>query len=149
MGAKLGLIDVREGDRELLEATVKILAADRADYTIFWHRLSRHVGGESADLVRDLFLDREGFDRWLTQYEARLGTERPAAARRMRQVNPKYVLRNHLCEIAIRQARLKDFSEVQALLSIVQSPFEEHATHEDKAGFPPDWAQHIEISCSS
>jgi serine/tyrosine/threonine adenylyltransferase len=149
MGAKLGLIDVREGDRELLEATVKILAADRADYTIFWHRLSRHVGGESADHVRDLFFDREGFDRWLTQYEARLGADRPAAARRMRQVNPKYVLRNHLCEIAIRQARLKDFSEVQALLSIVQSPFEEHATHEDKAGFPPDWAQHIEISCSS
>jgi uncharacterized protein YdiU (UPF0061 family) len=63
--------------------------------------------------------------------------------------NPKYTLRNHLCELAIRQAKLGDFSEVETLLSLVQAPFDEHPAHEDKAGFPPDWAAHIEISCSS
>jgi serine/tyrosine/threonine adenylyltransferase len=149
MRAKLGLADPRDGDRDLIEATVKILAAGRVDYTIFWHCLSRHVAGEGVELVRDLFLDRDAFDRWLASYLARLGADRQDPAQRMRQVNPKYVLRNHLCEIAIRQAKLKDFSEVQALLAIVQAPFEQHPTHEDKAGFPPDWAQHIEISCSS
>jgi uncharacterized protein YdiU (UPF0061 family) len=148
MLAKLGLAE-REGDRELIEATMKILASNRVDYTIFWDRLSRHVAGESAELVRDLFLDRENFDHWMARYEARLDTHREEAARHMRAVNPRYVLRNHLCEIAIRQAKLKDYSEVEALLAIVQSPFDEHPGHEDKAGFPPDWAQHIEISCSS
>jgi serine/tyrosine/threonine adenylyltransferase len=54
-----------------------------------------------------------------------------------------------LCELAIRQAKLGDFSEVEALLSLVHAPFDEHPEHEDKAGFPPDWATHIEISCSS
>jgi len=147
--AKLGLADAREGDRELIEATLKMLAAGRVDYTIFWRRLSRLVAGDGADPVRDLFLDREAFDPWLSRYEERLGSDRNEAARRMLRVNPKYVLRNHLCEIAIRQAKLKDFSEVEALLAIVQSPFDEHSDHEDKAGFPPDWAQHIEISCSS
>jgi serine/tyrosine/threonine adenylyltransferase len=34
-------------------------------------------------------------------------------------------------------------------LSLVQSPFDEHPDHDDHAGFPPDWATHIEISCSS
>ncbi|AMO25672.1 hypothetical protein UC35_22475 [Ramlibacter tataouinensis] len=149
MGAKLGLADAREGDRELLEATLKLLAADRVDYTIFWRRLTRHVAGDSSEAVRDLFLDREGFDRWLARYQERLGAGTAEAAQRMRQVNPKYVLRNHLCEIAIRQAKLKDFSEVETLLALMQSPFEEHPAHEDKAGIPPDWAQHIEISCSS
>jgi uncharacterized protein YdiU (UPF0061 family) len=102
--------------------------------------------------VRDLFLDRESFDGWLRLYEDRLGKQDPgrdAAALRMLRTNPKYVLRNHLGEIAIRQAREKDFSEVDTLLALVHSPFDEHPEHEDKAGFPPDWAQQIEISCSS
>jgi serine/tyrosine/threonine adenylyltransferase len=67
----------------------------------------------------------------------------------MLRTNPKYVLRNHLAELAIRQAKLKDFSEVETLLALVRAPFDEHPRHEDKAGFPPDWASHIEISCSS
>ncbi|HXE46728.1 MAG TPA: YdiU family protein, partial [Ramlibacter sp.] len=49
MGAKLGLSDGQPGDRELIEAILKLLAADRVDYTIFWRRLSRHVAGESAE----------------------------------------------------------------------------------------------------
>jgi uncharacterized protein YdiU (UPF0061 family) len=59
------------------------------------------------------------------------------------------VLRNHLCEIAIRQAKLGDHSEVEVLLRLAQAPFDEHPQFEDRAGFPPDWAAHIEISCSS
>jgi len=149
MRAKLGLRDEQPGDRELVEGILKLLAADRVDYPIFWRRLSRWVAGDDLAPVRDLFLDRDGFDSWRLQYEARLPHERQAAARDMLGTNPKYVLRNHLCELAIRQAKLGDFSEVEALLRLVQSPFEEHPGHEDKAGFPPDWAAHIEISCSS
>jgi uncharacterized protein YdiU (UPF0061 family) len=149
MRAKLGLPDAREGDRELLEDILKRLAADRVDYTIFWRRLSHFVGGAPAETVRDLFLDRQGFDTWLRLYEDRLPQDRPAAAARMLCTNPKYVLRNHLAEIAIRQAKLKDYSEVETLLALLQAPYDEHPAHEDKAGFPPEWASQIEISCSS
>ncbi|MDP3760381.1 MAG: YdiU family protein [Ramlibacter sp.] len=150
MGAKLGLADARPEDRELVEAILKLLAKDRVDYTIFWRRLSRHVAGEPADTVRDLFLQREELDAWLARYLQRLGTNgRDAAGELMLRTNPKYVLRNHLGELAIRQAKLKDYSAVQDLLAVVQAPFEEHPGHDDKAGFPPDWASHIEISCSS
>ncbi|HVE53652.1 MAG TPA: YdiU family protein [Ramlibacter sp.] len=149
MRGKLGLPDSREGDRELLEGVLKLLAADRVDYPIFWRRLSHFVGGGDVAPVRDLFLDRAGFDAWLATYEARLPADRAAAGVAMLRTNPKYVLRNHLCELAIRQAKLGDFSEVDALLALVQSPFDEHPLHEAKAGFPPDWASHIEISCSS
>jgi uncharacterized protein YdiU (UPF0061 family) len=107
------------------------------------------VAGEPADLVRDLFLDRQGFDGWLRLYEGRLPADRQAAAIAMLATNPKYVLRNHLAELAIRQAKLKDFSEVETLLGLLAAPFDEHPAHEDKAGFPPEWASQIEISCSS
>jgi serine/tyrosine/threonine adenylyltransferase len=150
MRAKLGLVDEQPGDRELVEGVLQRLAAGAVDYPIFWRRLSHFVAGSAAaSEVRDLFPDREGFDGWFAQYEARLSSERADAGARMLRTNPKYVLRNHLCELAIRQAKLGDFSEVEALLSLVHAPFDEHPGHEDKAGFPPDWATHIEISCSS
>ena len=149
MRAKLGLAGEQAGDRELVEGILKLLAADRVDYPVFWRRLSHFAGGGPADPVRDLFVDRESFDGWRRQYEARLPDDRAAAGVAMLKTNPKYVLRNHLCELAIRQAKLKDFSEVEALLRLVQAPFDEHPEHEAKAGFPPDWAANIEISCSS
>ena len=150
MRAKLGLLDTRATDRELIEDTLKLLVADKVDYTIFWRRLSQHVAGGAAEPVRDLFLDRAAFDAWLVQYSERLGeSQRPQSAGLMLKTNPKYVLRNHLGELAIRQAKLKDYSEVADLLAIVQAPYDEHPGHEEKAGFPPDWATQIEISCSS
>lgn len=150
MRAKLGLTDAAEGDRELVESILQLLAADRVDYTIFWRRLSRHVAGEPVEAVRDLFLRREAFDAWRVRYSDRLdGPARARAADLMLATNPKYVLRNHLGELAIRRAKLKDYSAVQELLALVQAPCDEHPGHEEKAGFPPDWASQIEISCSS
>ena len=150
MRAKLGLGEAREGDRELVEGVLGLLARDRVDYTIFWRHLSRHVAGDSLDSVRDLFLQREDFDAWMARYAQRLpAAERNAAAGLMLGTNPKYVLRNHLCELAIRDAKLKDYRAVEDLLALVRAPFDEHPGHEDKAAFPPDWASNIEISCSS
>ena len=151
MSAKLGLpAEGLGGNRELIEGILQLLAADRVDYTIFWRRLSRHVAGESREAVRDLFLQRETFDAWLLRYLERLSEgNRELASNRMLAANPKYVLRNHLGELAIRDAKLKDTTAVEDLLALVQAPYDEHPGHEDKAGFPPDWATQIEISCSS
>lgn len=146
---KLGIGEEQPGDRELVEGVLKLLAADRVDYPIFWRRLSRFVADGDVQPVRDLFLDRPGFDGWVRQYEARLPHDRAACAAGMLRTNPRFVLRNHLCELAIRQAKLGDPSTVETLLGLVQAPFDEHPGHEDMAGFPPDWAAHIEISCSS
>ncbi len=144
MRAKLGLATPHEADRELIEDVLKLLAQGRVDYTIFWRRLSNHVAGQPVAAVRDLFLDREGFDAWLGRY-----SQQTADAATMLRTNPKYVLRNHLGELAIRQAKLGDVSMVTTLLRLVQAPFAEHPEDDQLAGFPPDWASHIEISCSS
>ena len=67
----------------------------------------------------------------------------------MNRVNPSVVVRNHLAESAIRQAQAGDFSEVQRLLKVLENPFDEQHDTSADADFPPDWAQHIEVSCSS
>ncbi|MGE0332570.1 MAG: YdiU family protein [Ramlibacter sp.] len=150
MRAKLGLATAREGDRELIETIQKLMAAGAVDHTIFWRRLSQAVAGGDFEPVRDLFADRGALDAWLATYTPRLAHEPTGqAAGLMLRTNPKYVLRNHLGEQAIRQAKLGDFTEVNTLLTLLQAPFDEHPGFDAYAGFPPDWASSIEISCSS
>jgi uncharacterized protein YdiU (UPF0061 family) len=149
MRDKLGLADAQEGDRVLIERILQLMAKDRVDFTIFWRRLSHAVADGKVEPVRDLFLDREGFDAWWKDHAARLPADRAAASLAMLRTNPKYVLRNHLGELAIRRAKDKDFAGVAELLDVIHSPFDDHPGHEELAGFPPDWATHIEISCSS
>ena len=150
MRAKLGLPDVQADDTTLVESTFKLLTSNKVDYTIFWRRLCTFTPQSGHEPVRDLFFDRESFNAWALQYSERVThVNKGLRADLMLKNNPKFVLRNHLGEEAIRAAKLKDFSKVNTLLNLLQSPFEEHPGHDSEAGFPPDWASGIEISCSS
>jgi uncharacterized protein YdiU (UPF0061 family) len=156
MSAKLGFTEVRDDVHALAEDILNLLAAERVDYTIFWRRLSHWVKGrneipDAADpSVRDLFINQSGIDAWLLQYlELLTYIPRGLAADLMLNKNPKYVLRNHLGEMSIQAARAKDFSVVAQLLQVLERPFDEHPQFESFAGFPPDWAGSISISCSS
>lgn len=154
MRAKLGLADARDEDRLLIEDTLQLLARFRTDHTIFWRRLSDAVAGGATQAamapVRDLFPDLDAFDGWSSAYRARLGhLDWAQAGASMRAANPKFVLRNHLAEQAIRRAKDGDFSEVRRLAALLQTPYDEHPGCEADADFPPDWASSIEISCSS
>ena len=151
MRAKLGLSSEHEGDLELTDDWLKLMAAGRVDFTIAFRRLGSFSTQGSSEALRDLFLDREAFDAWTLRYRARLLTEASVdaeRAERMRRVNPAVVLRNHLAEGAIRTAQQGDFGEVQRLLKVLSHPFDEPELASD-AAFPPDWAQDLEVSCSS
>ena len=150
MRSKLGLTETRAQDAELIDGILLLLARNGVDYTIFWRRLSNAVQQNQFDPVRDLFADRAAFDSWLLSYSELLALDSKAlAANLMLKTNPKFVLRNHLGEQAIRAAKLGDFSELQTLQRLLERPFDEHPGHDAYAAFPPDWATSIEISCSS
>ncbi len=153
---KLGLHTRDAGDQVLVDDLLKRMAADKADFTITFRRLASFDSAPGAPntALRDLFLDREAFDAWGLRYAERLRFEASLdgeRALRMNRINPKFVLRNHLAEVAIQNAQAGDFAEVDRLLTVLQQPFDESpagATASD-AGFPPEWAQTIEVSCSS
>lgn len=150
MAAKLGFAQASEGTRSLVGEILTLMAAERTDYTIFWRQWARHVAGESANAVRDLFLDRAAIDRCLLQFRELAAREghQPDGSLAMAS-SPSIVLRNHLAEQAIALANQKDFNMVRQLLHVLGKPFDEHAEYATWAGFPPDWASSIQISCSS
>ncbi|MYM28428.1 YdiU family protein [Duganella sp. CY15W] len=153
--AKLGLTMLDEhldADRTLFDDMFAMLPG--VDFTLFFRRLSgmRAADASGDEPLRDLFIDRAAFDAWAQRYRARLHAEASddsARALVMNQVNPKYVLRNYLAQVAIEKAQNKDFSEVERLLAVLQRPYDEQPEHEHYAALPPDWASHLEVSCSS
>ena len=155
--AKLGLATQQDGDAALLAAMFALMQANHVDFTLFFRRLG-NLQLDSADAdqapggLRDLFLERPAFDAWAVSYRARLRAEGSIDAGRrlaMQAVNPKYVLRNYLAQVAIEKAQNKDFGEVCQLLKVLERPFDEQPEHERYAALPPDWASHLEVSCSS
>ncbi len=154
MAAKFGL-PLGDETIPLVMDALQLLAQNHVDYTIFMRRLCDFDSSEGANNapLRDLFLDRAAFDAWAARYAETLratgsvDTERSMA---MRAVNPKYILRNHLAEVAIRRAAdHRDYSEIARLHTLLLRPFDEQPEFEAYAAEPPDWARQIEVSCSS
>lgn len=70
----------------------------------------------------------------------------------MNSVNPKYVLRNYLCQTAIDAAEQGDYTEVRRLLKLMERPYDEQPGMEKYARLPPAWAYRpgvCMLSCSS
>jgi len=152
--AKLGLNERRDDDSALFDRTFGLLQDNHADFTLFFRRLGElKIDDPSADeALRDLFIDRAGFDAWAADYRARLRQENSVDALRresMHRANPKYILRNYLAQIAIEQAQNGDFSGVHKLLAVLERPYDEQPENDAYAALPPDWAAHLEVSCSS
>jgi uncharacterized protein YdiU (UPF0061 family) len=152
--AKLGLRRAGDpGDQQLADDWLRLLAQDKVDHTLAWRALARFDSATGqAGPVQDFFIDRPAFDAWARRYAERLRSEQSVdteRAARMNRHNPRYVLRNHLAEAAIQKAQAGDFSEIDKLRQILTRPFDEQPENADYAALPPDWAQGIEVSCSS
>ncbi len=143
--ARFGFVTKEEGDSELIDELFTLMAREQTDYTRFFRSLLE-------ENPQDHFIDRESFQIWQTKYQQRLSREgRPEAEVKadINKANPKYILRNHLLQIAIDKAEAGDYSEVNRLLEVMRKPFDEQPEHESYAALPPSWAGELEISCSS
>ena len=152
--SKCGFTTAQKDDAGLIDSLLKQMAEENTDHTILFRRLSTFSTAKGADnsQLMSLFNDLAFRQRWSAAYAQRLCAEHSDDAVRaaaMNRVNPAVVLRNHLAESAIRQAQAGDFEEVQRLLKVLVHPFDERHDTSVDADFPPDWAHHIEVSCSS
>ena len=144
------------GDVALIEALLEMMQANQVDYTNLFRSLGHFKsapGEQNSAGCATSSSTAPAFDAWAEAYRARLQKEQGTDAERkerMDGVNPKYILRNYLAQVAIRKAeKERDFSEVDRLLKLLGRPFDEQPEMENYAAPPPDWAQHIEVSCSS
>ena len=160
-------------DATLVDDLFELLAAVETDFTLFFRRLADVVtdlaAGEPSDEALlaplwDAYYDPSavGADHrsrllvWLRRYVARVRDDgRPDSERRraMNAVNPKYVLRNYVAQLAIDAAEQGDLSVLSEVLDVLRRPFDEQPAHERFAEKRPDWARHRAgcsmLSCSS
>jgi uncharacterized protein YdiU (UPF0061 family) len=119
---KFGLSTEQEGDSELAQGFMKLLADNGTDYTLAFRGLSHGT-------ARGLFDEPAGYDVWEVKWRERLATEpQDEATRRaaMQAVNPAYVPRNHKVEEALAAAiQEDDYAPFEALIAVLAKPFEE------------------------
>ncbi len=151
---KLGLTTAQDEDTHLIERLLQAMHNSRVDFTHFFRQLGlvRQEQKVQTIALRDHFLDQELIDQWFSDYLNRLKSENSSDEARqiaMNLVNPKYVLRNHLAQVAIDKAKQHDFSEIQTLLKILANPYDEQVEYDAYALPPPPDLERVEVSCSS
>jgi uncharacterized protein YdiU (UPF0061 family) len=154
MSAKLGLTAATDDDQSLWTGLLDVLAATRADYALAFRALGTFSTAAGADnkAIRRLFNDPKPFDEWAGRYRDRLRAESSSDAdrkARMDHVNPKYILRNYLAQIAIDQSQRRNYSEVDRLRGVLRLPFDEQSEMEHYARPAPEWGKRLVVSCSS
>jgi serine/tyrosine/threonine adenylyltransferase len=99
---------------------------------------------------------RDRLAAWLARYSERLRRDnQPDGQRRtsMNAVNPKYVLRNYLAQVAIDKVQQGEYDAVEELLEVLRHPYDEQPGMEQYAEKRPEWARHRPgcsmLSCSS
>ncbi|MBT3878869.1 MAG: YdiU family protein [Candidatus Scalindua sp.] len=173
MAQKLGLnaFDT-ETDDKLVTELQAILQLVETDMTIFYRQLAKIDVEPLTDVSKMTLLEplmdayyvpeqltndiTTRIGNWMCSYKARVckdGTLNDTRRRRMDAVNPKYVLRNYLAQLAIDKAEKGDNSMVNKLLELLRHPYDEQPDKEEYAGKRPDWARHRAgcsmLSCSS
>jgi serine/tyrosine/threonine adenylyltransferase len=171
LAEKLGFAEYdAKSHSELMTDLMAILQSAETDMTIFFRRLALieiSVDAREEALLapfaaayyqpETLTADQSQHAlAWAKQYTATLRTSgMPDEERRsrMQRVNPKYVLRNYLAQLAIDRADQGDFGLVNELLDVLRRPYDEQPDKESFAAKRPDWARQRPgcsmLSCSS
>ena len=129
--SKLGLVqDHGDTDTALIQDLLACFHHTETDMTIFFRALAKLVPEKPqtwVETLADSFYDLADFklnhvsqmQRWLEQYTARIqqeGEPLNVRAAKMNAVNPKYVMRNYLAQLAIDDAEEGDPTKIKTLI---------------------------------
>ncbi|MDY0780896.1 YdiU family protein [Tenacibaculum sp. IB213877] len=161
MKNKLGLFS-SENHSEIISQLEKTLQFTETDYTIFFRNLANIIKDDSQESaiqkvefafytleeVKDDIKDQ--WLNWFSNYLEILKTEKLSDEKRkqkMNSVNPKYVLRNYMAQLAIDDANKGDYQLIDELYQLLKNPYDEQSNHEKWFVKRPEWARH-KIGCS-
>tara|TARA_R110000868_G_scaffold80081_2_gene227639 strand:+ start:2102 stop:3667 length:1566 start_codon:yes stop_codon:yes gene_type:complete len=162
MKSKIGLFSEDTSDNELLNMLEDTLQLSETDMTIFFRNLSliekKDTVNISIEKIKDAFYIIEElkedtlnkWEQWFSAYLLRLKKELISDAERkekMNLINPKYVLRNYMAQLAIDKADNKDYSLIDELYTLLKNPYDEQISSEKWFAKRPEWARN-KVGCS-
>ena len=128
MLAKIGLTADTENAPELLQDTISLLATTRADFTLFYRRLTDSVQTGDDNAFLDLFTEPAQAKEWLKTF-----TKQDANPEIMAASNPIYIPRFAQTEAALEAAEDGDLSKISHMLAALKDPYTEQETYADLA----------------
>ncbi len=162
MKSKLGLIQKNDTDSELIGRLEETLHLIETDMTIFFRNLSNITKEDSfskaIEKITDAFYTplelkddvKQHWETWCTQYINRLQQEPQTNEQRKQQmdtVNPKYVLRNYMAQLAIDDANKGDYSLIEEFYQLLKQPYSEQPQYHKWFAKRPEWARN-KVGCS-
>jgi uncharacterized protein YdiU (UPF0061 family) len=165
MAAKLGIASTHTHINHLVKELESVLQLTETDMTIFFRLLANFkkesiVDAESNFMafIKDSFYHPEDLKdsvlkkwmHWFDQYSLILKSETISDEERkekMNAVNPKYVLRNYMAQVAIDAAEKGDYTIIEELYQLLKQPYHEQIENEKWFAKRPDWARN-KIGCS-
>lgn len=130
--AKLGMDNF---DAALLQELLKLMMQTPVDYTLFFRELSA-MPDTPAALQKSFYKPANdeqlnAWSDWLTHWKSILAENTDSSPERisqqMKQVNPKYILREWLLASAYQDAARGDYTMVKALQDLAQQPYAEQS----------------------
>ncbi|MQP25849.1 YdiU family protein [Flavobacterium sp. LMO8] len=157
---KLGL--EAEYDADFQDELTALLTASESDMTIFYRNLANVLKSDAPEhafskiefsfyeldkIIDDL---KTRWFNWFALYLEKIKAENISDSERkqaMNQVNPKYVLRNYMAQLAIEAAEKEDFTLIDELYTLLKNPYDEQPQYEKWFAKRPDWARD-KVGCS-
>lgn len=161
MRSKLGLQIEAKEDSKLMTDLEDCLLGSETDMTLFFRLLSNYKLGHAnngIEIIHQAFYKPEEvkdksleyWKVWFKTYDQRLQKETLTDQERkeqMNKVNPKYVLRNYMAQLAIDNADKGDYNLVSELFELLKQPYAEQPENEKWFAKRPDWARN-KVGCS-
>lgn len=160
MRSKLGLQNQSDNDQKLITDLEDCLLQSETDMTIFFRILGSYSKGKTdgVSMIKDAFYKPEEITGqildqwkvWFASYDKRLEQETSSEEERqleMNRVNPKYVLRNYMAQLAIDEADKGNYHLIDELYHVLKNPYDEQPEFEKWFAKRPEWARH-KIGCS-
>lgn len=162
MMQKLGLQQYSRENEILITELEKILQLSETDMTIFFRELAfvkkESTPGGAISTINNAFYKTNEVNKnilrtwesWFKRYLDRLQKEVLSDEKRkesMDAVNPKYVLRNYMAQLAIDAANGDDYSLIDELYTVLQNPYSEQPQYEKWYAKRPEWARE-KVGCS-
>ncbi|MES2241065.1 MAG: YdiU family protein [Bacteroidota bacterium] len=161
MRSKIGLFTENENDQNLIQELENNLHLTETDMTIFYRNISgfkKENPELGLEIIKDAFYSSieqlpevsESWKKWFESYSQRLQLENESdteRAEKMNQINPKYVLRNYMAQLAIDAADKEDYSLIAELFNLLKNPYSEQKDQEKWFTRRPEWARN-KVGCS-